>query len=389
MSPAITRANSRHASVKENVAAPYFLRSRVPLGNASNLIGLHRAAEPKRQKAARVKKENAKVKRAAAAPKADDDHTSVLCEAVKPVPHTDEVILDSEHLQNPAAAPQAFSSLLLNIIPDVDSADALDAQMCSEYVRDIYAYLQQLEVTMAIKPHYLEGQEVSGAMRAVAIDWLMQVQREFKLRQETFFMSVGIIDRFLQNNPVPKKYFQLVCVTAMLIASKYEEIYPPTVGDFAFVTDGAYTCGDVRRMERIVLKRLNYSLGRPGPVHFLQRACKVGQASPRDRELAMFLLELGALDYELIHVPPSLMAAAAFAASLRILGSGDWSVSLQHYTGYDEETLAPVMQAVVRTLQTVTEEGKLHEIKRKYVKVSSRVCENDGFSGERVAKLLC
>ncbi|XP_048025299.1 G2/mitotic-specific cyclin-B1-like isoform X2 [Megalobrama amblycephala] len=378
MSPAITRASSRLASGKEKASAPYFLRSRAPLGNASNLIGLHRAAEPKRQKAARVKKENARAKSAA-----DDEQIQ------HPVPHTDEAILDSEHLQNPAAAPQAFSSLLLNIIPDVDSADALDAQMCSEYVQDIYAYLQQLEVTMAIKPHYLEGQEVSGAMRAVAIDWLMQVQREFKLRQETFFMSVGIIDRFLQNNPVPKKYFQLVCVTAMLIASKYEEIYPPTVGDFAFVTDGAFTCGDIRKMERIVLKRLNYSLGRPGPVHFLQRACKVGQASPRDRELAMFLLELGALDYELIHVPPSLMAAAAFAASLRILGSGDWSVSLQHYTGYDEETLAPVMQAAVRTLQTVTEEGKLHEMKRKYVKVSSRVCENDRFSGERVAKLLC
>ncbi|XP_067245009.1 G2/mitotic-specific cyclin-B1-like isoform X2 [Chanodichthys erythropterus] len=384
MSPAITRASSRHASVKQKVSAPYFLRSRAPLGNASNLIGLHRAAEPKRPKAARVKKEKARAKSAA-----EDEQTSGLCEPVKPDPHTDVVILDSEHLQNPATAPQAFSSLLLNIIPDVDSADALDAQMCSEYVRDIYAYLQQLEVTMAIKPHYLEGQEVSGAMRAVAIDWLMQVQREFKLRQETFFMSVGIIDRFLQNNPVPKKCFQLVCVTAMLIASKYEEIYPPTVGDFAFVTDGAYTCGDIWRMERIVLKRLNYSLGRPGPVHFLQRACKVGQASPRDRELAMFLLELGALDYELVHVPPSLMAAAAFAAALRILGSGDWSVSLQHYTGYDGETLAPVMQAVVRTLQTVTEEGKLHEMKRKYVKVSSRVCENDGFSSERVAKLLC
>lgn len=64
----------------------------------------------------------------------------------QPVPHTDEAILESEHLQNPATAPQAFSSLLLNIIPDVDSADALDAQMCSEYVQDIYAYLQQLEV---------------------------------------------------------------------------------------------------------------------------------------------------------------------------------------------------------------------------------------------------
>lgn len=48
------------------------------------------------------------------------------------------------------------------------------------------------------------------------------------------------------------------------------------------------------------------------------------QARPWDRELATFLLELAALDYQLIHVPPSLVAAAAFAAALRILGSGDW-----------------------------------------------------------------
>lgn len=51
---------------------------------------------------------------------------------------------------------------------------------------------------MAIRPRYLEGQEVSGDMRAVAIDWLMQVQREFKLRQETLFMTVSITDGFLQ-----------------------------------------------------------------------------------------------------------------------------------------------------------------------------------------------
>lgn len=55
-----------------------------------------------------------------------------------------------------------------------------------------------LQVVMAVRPRYLEGQEVSGVMRAVTIDWLMQVQREFKLRQETLFMTVSIIDSFLQ-----------------------------------------------------------------------------------------------------------------------------------------------------------------------------------------------
>ncbi len=64
-----------------------------------------------------------------------------LCCYQQPVAHTD-VCQDFEHLQKRPGAPQAFSWLLLNI-PDVDSGDA---QMCSEYVHDIYAYLQQLEV---------------------------------------------------------------------------------------------------------------------------------------------------------------------------------------------------------------------------------------------------
>ncbi|XP_058607463.1 G2/mitotic-specific cyclin-B1-like isoform X2 [Onychostoma macrolepis] len=384
MSPPVTRASSRLAVVQRRAVAPYLLRSRAPLGNASNVLGVHRAAdEPKRQKAARVKKDNAKTKRATAKPPSTENRNiSEVCDTVKPVAHTD-VCQDSEHLQKRSDAPQACSCLLLNI-PDVDSADAGDAQMCSEYVRNIYAYLQQLEVAMAIRQRYLEGQEVSGDMRAVTIDWLMQVQREFKLQQETLFMTVSIIDSFLQNNPVPKKYLQLVCVTAMLLASKYEEMYPPTVGDFVFVSDDAYSCGDVRRMERIILKRLDYSLGRPIPTLFLQRACKVGQAGPRERELASFLMELAVLDYDLVHVPPSLAAAAAFAASRRILGSGPWSASLQHYTGYSEETLAPVMQAIVRTLENVTEQCKLQEIKSRYVKVSSSICEIDvdGFSSD-------
>uniref|UniRef100_A0A8C2FDD5 Cyclin B1 n=1 Tax=Cyprinus carpio TaxID=7962 RepID=A0A8C2FDD5_CYPCA len=367
----VAQARSRLALARRKAEAPYSLRSRAPLGNASNVI------EPKRHKAARVKKDSVKTKHATVKPpSAENRSISEVRDTVKPAPHTD-VCLDSEQLQKRADAPQAFSCLLLNI-PDVDSADAADAQMCSEYVRDIYAYLQQLEVETAIRPRYLDGQEVSGDMRAVTIDWLMQVQREFKLRQETLLMTVSIIDSFLQSNPVPKKYLQLVCVTAMLLASKYEEIYPPTVGDFAFVSDGAYSCGDIRRMERIILKRLNYSLGRPVPTLFLQRACKVGQAGASERELASFLMEVAALDYDLVHVPPSLAAAAAFAASRRILGSGPWSASLQHYTGYSEETLAPVMQAVVRTLEKVTDQCKLQEIKSRYVKVSSSICKVDG-----------
>lgn len=81
----------------------------------------------------------------------------------------------------------------------------------------------------------------------------------------------------LQDNCVPKKMLQLVGVTAMFIASKYEEMYPPEIGDFAFVTNNTYTKHQIRQMEMKILRALNFGLGRPLPLHFLRRASKIAE----------------------------------------------------------------------------------------------------------------
>lgn len=49
-----------------------------------------------------------------------------------------------------------------------------------------------------VRPQYLQGQEVTGNMRAILIDWLAQVSLKFQLLQETMYMTVAVIDRFLQ-----------------------------------------------------------------------------------------------------------------------------------------------------------------------------------------------
>lgn len=68
-------------------------------------------------------------------------------------------------------------------------------------------------------------------------------------------------------------------VTALLVASKYEEIFSPDIADFVYITDNAYTSSEIREMEIMILKELNFNLGRPLPIHFLRRASKAGEVS--------------------------------------------------------------------------------------------------------------
>lgn len=146
----------------------------------------------------------------------------------------------------------------------------------------------------------MQGYEITDRMRAVLIDWLVQVHSRFQLLQETLYLTVAILDRFLQVGsacpfraasdsnrlllvlqvqPVSRRKLQLVGVTAMLVACKYEEMYAPEVGDFAYITDNAFTKSQILEMEQVVLRSLHFQLGRPLSLHFLRRASKVANVS--------------------------------------------------------------------------------------------------------------
>lgn len=268
----------------------------------------------------------------------------------------------------PADLCQAFSDVILHTaIRDVDADDYDNPMLCSEYVKDIYKYLRQLEVEQNVRPNFLQGQEVTGNMRAILIDWLVQVNLKFRLLQETMYMTVGIIDRFLQDHPVPKKQLQLVGVTAMFLASKYEEMYPPEISDFAYVTDRAYTTAQIRDMEMTILRVLKFQLGRPLPLQFLRRASKIYEVTAEQHTLAKYLLELTMVDYEMVHLPPSMVASAALALTLKILDAGEWDVTLQHYMDYTAESLIPVMAHIAKNVVKVNNGLTKHmAIKGKY-----------------------
>jgi cyclin B len=93
-------------------------------------------------------------------------------------------------------------------------------------------------------------------MRSILVDWLVEVHLKFKLVQESLYLTINLIDRYLERKQAHRSKLQLVGVTAMLIACKYEEIYPPIVKDFVYITDNAYTKDEILDMERDMLETL-------------------------------------------------------------------------------------------------------------------------------------
>ncbi|XP_077479649.1 G2/mitotic-specific cyclin-B1 [Stigmatopora argus] len=268
----------------------------------------------------------------------------------------------------PADLCQAFSDVILETaVRDVDADDHDNPMLCSEFVKDIYKYMRQLEAEQSVQANYLKDQEVTGTMRGILIDWLVQVSLKFRLLQETMYMTVGLIDRFLQVNPVAKAELQLVGVAAMFLASKYEEMYPPEISDFAFVTDKAYTTAQIRDMEMTILRVLKFQLGRPLPLQFLRRASKIHEVTAEQHTLAKYLLELTMVDYEMVHFPPSKVASAALALALKLLDAGEWDATLQHYMTYSLDSLVPVMAHIAHNVVKVnTGKTKHMAVKGKY-----------------------
>ncbi len=110
----------------------------------------------------------------------------------------------------------------------------------------------------------------------------MQVHLKFKLMMETLYLTVNLIDRYLSVQSVSRKNLQLVGVTALLLAAKYEEIWAPEVNDFVHISDNAYTREQILHMEKTMLNTLQFNLTVPTPYVFVARCLKAAAA---DREV--------------------------------------------------------------------------------------------------------
>lgn len=226
-----------------------------------------------------------------------------------------------------------------NEIIDIDEYDSDNTQLVAEYVKDIYQYLTSVEKQFRISPDFLENKIVTSKMRSVLIDWLIQVHLKFHLLQETLYLCVQIIDAYLMAVDVPKMQLQLVGVTAMFVASKYEEMYVPAIDDFVYMTDNTYTKAEIRTMEISILKQLDFMFCKPFPLHFLRRFSKAGQADPKQHTLAKYFMELSLHCADFSSLDPSYLAACSLCLSFKLLKGMEWTRTMEFYSTYKNEDL--------------------------------------------------
>jgi len=281
-------------------------------------------------------------------------------------------------------------------IKDIDVDDSSNPQLCSEYAKETFVYLQQLELRGAVKPNFLVGCPTTEKMRAVLVDWLVEVQIQFKLVQETLFLTVDTIDRYLniKGKNLHRSRLQLVGVAAMFLVSKIEEVYAPTIADFVYITDNAYTESQIRKMELNIIEALNFDLCQPVSLNFLRRYSKAGDVDVLQHSLAKYVLETSLLEIDLAPVPGSLVASASLCLSLLLLESSVsvdtvWRPSLQYYSGYSTESVLPVVSKLASNILKLNNRScTLHAVRNKYKSGKfMKVADLGALKSENILKL--
>ncbi|KAB5553290.1 hypothetical protein DKX38_010601 [Salix brachista] len=302
-------------------------------------------------------------------------------------------------------------------VVDID-LNIKDPQLCSLYAPRIYNNIRVKELDQRPSVDYMEKlqRDISPSMRGILIDWLVEVSEEYTLVPDTLYLTVNLIDRFLSQTYIEKQRLQLLGVTCMLIASKYEEIIPPRVEGFCFITDNTYTRGEepllgmpvcqknmldssletefkwrvliykasntilwqVLKMESQVLNFLYFQLSVPTTKTFLRRFIHAAQASCKvpcvELEfLANYLAELTLVEYSFLKFLPSLIAASAVFLARWTLNQSDhpWNSTLEHYSRYTASELKTTVLAL-ENLQLNTNGCCLNAIRDKYRQQKSK-----------------
>jgi cyclin B len=285
--------------------------------------------------------------------------------------HTEVLLSWSEMMEQrgdivPFTSFHSTHSYILPVTIVEDGSNTLNVQ---DYANDIMLYHRRVEPFFAAPSNYMSRQlDINEKMRSILIDWLIELNLKFDLVSETLFLSVSIIDRFLAKKQVTRKSLQLIGITAVLIATKYEEVWVPELRDFVFISDKAFNRYQIISMEKNILNAINFQLTVPTVYTFLQQFLKISNADKEVSMLAQYLVELALTDYNMLKFSCSHIAASAvYSANKSMLKVLCWKFTLEHPSQYSLESL----QTCILTLTKLQKKASIACLQAVFKKFSA------------------
>lgn len=217
-------------------------------------------------------------------------------------------------------------------------------------------------------PGYMRIQtDINQKMRAILIDWLVSVHLKLDLKNETLYLTVNLLDRYLATTWVSKSKLQLVGIVALLIACKYEEIYPPLINDLIALTDNAFNREEFLETELKLMSSLRFKITFASSSLFVDRYADVIGCDPKSYALARYLIELAMIEYKMLKYTPSIVGASAVNLACKLFGKPSWSTKMTNAANYIESQLLNCMKDLLFLLK-YSKYSKLTGIRDKYSK---------------------
>ena len=161
-------------------------------------------------------------------------------------------------------------------IENIDDEEFGPTKAAAEYSPGVDKYMRYVETILSPSSDYLSRHvETNEKMRTILLDWMAEVNLDFKMWSSSMFLAISILDRYLEVNPeISRLKLQLAGIGAMFVASKFEQTTFQTVSSFVEISDCCYTAAEVLEMELSILKDLNWNVRVPTALDFLNRLVK-------------------------------------------------------------------------------------------------------------------
>ena len=203
--------------------------------------------------------------------------------------------------------------------------------------------------------------------RSIIFNWLVKNNFKWKLKDDTIFMAMNLMDRYISKYPTKNSEFQLIGISSYLIASKYEDIYPPYLDDLSQICNYIYSNDDIIKKEYEILSGLNFDILYNSSYKYLTFLHSVtDKENMKLLYLAQFILELTLENLEILEHSQCLRAISALFLAKKILQiKKSWN-NLKLYYKYDESEIKKVQKKMIGLLNKVIKSKTKNSVYEKF-----------------------